>query len=145
MKRWWLGMIGVGACTGEVIPDRDPDTNETIECDDPITIDVTVTGLVTNEASAALAGAEVALLDVAAAPIARFGATTTGGDGRFTLNATGLVWFPNCNLLFTDYTMRATTEAGDSGDDDINFELFQVIEDNSLRIDMSTAITVEAG
>jgi hypothetical protein len=140
----------VVACNaGEVIPDRDSDDGLGIQCEDPIAVDVTVTGTAADADDDPVPGATVSLIDVAAPrdPQERpltFGTAVADASGRFTVIATDLEWFPNCNLLFTDYTMRATTEAGLRGDDDINFELFQVIGDGSFRIEMNSSIQMEA-
>lgn len=129
------------ACEGEVIPPRDDDDDNSIDCSEPIRIDMAYEGVV-QDADGPVAGAEVRLVDVAPQRPEQYGLATTAANGTFRLEATNVQWFADCHLVFTDYTLRAELD-GKAGEDDVNFETFRALDESRTTVVLSAPIELE--
>lgn len=128
-----VALAMLGCSPGEDIPDF-PDTNESgSACPKPTRgISLTITGRVVDGGSPA-GGATVRLEDRDARPTAVFGTTTTGNDGRYSLDVTDLVAWPNCWNLITDHYLVAE-KGEDSAERSVNRFLSDAVREGETTI-----------
>lgn len=130
-----LVLMLAGCEEGEVRPE-DTDGTGPITCADALEdIALTFDGVVRRPNGDVVVGATVTLQDVAARPVLDFGTATTDNEGRYTLVATGITWWPDCSALFTDYELLATLDNA-VGNRDVNFQIFTALEDDTQRVDL---------
>jgi hypothetical protein len=137
---WVRGSVGLAlvACGG-----KDADSGAGGPTDGPPSAcgevsegyDVELTGLVLLQ-GVPVEGASVALVERNWTPGTTYGSASSGGDGRFVLQATNLVSVEGCWGTALDYKLRGE-HAGFVREQDVNSSLLAAIVDGSLDADLS--------
>lgn len=108
LANWWATFGLLGLASGCAAEDSEPTDTQDGACGDPSLHEVEVQGLVVEAGTTSgYDGVTVTLFDGQWDPPTSLGVATTGADGRFVLDATGVTDLPGCWGIVLDYTLVA--------------------------------------
>ncbi|MCB9663166.1 MAG: hypothetical protein H6732_03565 [Alphaproteobacteria bacterium] len=137
MRKAVLLVLLAGCEPGEVRPVFDTDDSGGSVCPASVPgLSFTLGGRVL-EGATPRQGATVRLEDRSARPVTVFGTATSGADGRFQLQATDVVGWPECWNLLTEHYVVATLDSLE-GEVFVNKELSEATRDDEDVIDLTS-------